>query len=80
MYLLCYATAGVNAPKFTDFLTPLKSDDKYYIWDLSLCSILFVYILAEYSHKGLHNVEETAVLHFECMVLIARESVKLQYE
>lgn len=71
---------NVNASRFTDFLTPFKSDDKYYIWDLSLFSILFVYILAEYSHKGLYNVEETAVLHFECMVLIAGESVKLQYE
>lgn len=70
----------MNASQFTDFLTPLKSDDKYYIWDLSLFSILFVYILAEYSHKGSHNVDETAVLHFERMVLIAKESVKWQCE
>lgn len=39
--------SNVNASKFTDFLTPLKSDDKYYIWELSLFSILFVYTLAE---------------------------------
>ena len=71
---------NVNVSRFTDSLLPLKSDDKYYIWDLSLFSILLVYILAEYSHKGSHNVEETAVLHFERMVLIARESVKLRCE
>lgn len=70
---------NVNASKLSDFLTPLKSDDKYYIW-VFLLPILFVYILAEYSHKGSHNVEETAVLHFERMVLIARESVKLRCE
>lgn len=70
----------MNASRFTDCLTPLKSDDKYYIWDLSLFSILFAYILAEYSHKGSHNVEETAVMHFERMVSIARESVKLRCE
>lgn len=72
--------SNVNASRFTNLLTPLKSADKYYIWDVSLFSILFVYILAEYSHKGLYNVEETAVLHLECTVLIAGESVKLQCE
>lgn len=70
----------MNASKFTDFLAPLKSDDKYYIWELSSFSILFVYTLAEYSHKGSYNEEVTAVLHFERMVLIARESVKLHCE
>lgn len=68
---------NVNASSFTDFSTPLKSDDKYCIWDLSLFSILFVYVLAEYSQKGSHSGEETATLHFQGMVLIATESVKL---
>lgn len=71
---------NVNASRFTDFSTPLKSDDKYYIWDLSLFSILFAYIPAGHSQKGSHNVEETAVLHFHGMVLIATESVKLLCE
>lgn len=71
---------NVNASRFTDSFALLKSDDKYYIWDLSLFSILFAYILADYSHKESHNVEEPAVLPFEHMVLIARESVKLQCE